>query len=114
MDINERLDFLEFKMDLLFEDTNFSRFIYEYNINKEQLRQLYDVMDKYRGLIRKGEEVHSAGYEKEILDIVRNDHIDYHFCESFAQILWEQRRYAEVFEALYKDSPKFSDLFESK
>ena len=37
--------------------------------------------------------------------------VDYHFCESFARILWEDGRYEEVFETLYKGFPKFEHLF---
>lgn len=33
------------------------------------------------------------------------------FCESFAKLLWEENRYAEVFPMVYKDSQKFADLF---
>ena len=33
------------------------------------------------------------------------------FCESFAKLLCEENRYAEVFPMVYKDSQKFADLF---
>lgn len=111
MGIEERLDFVEFRMDMLRESTEFSKFIYDCEITREQLKELYDVMDKYRGKIDNSEAVSSAEYEFEVLQIVDNRRLDYHFCESFARLLWEEKRYEEVFITLYKDSQKFHNLF---
>lgn len=111
MKLEERLDYIEFRMDLLRENTEFSKFIYDSNITKNQLRQLYSIMDDFRKKIDNSEDVSSAEYESEILKCVDNKKLDYHFCESFARILWEEERYEEVFPALYKDSMKFKHLF---
>lgn len=112
MQLEERLDFIEFRMDMLRENTEFSKFIYDCEITREQLKTLYDVMDEFRRKIDNSEEVNSAEYESEILKNVDKRKLDYHFCESFARLLWEDKRYEEVFPALYKDSMKFKHLFQ--
>ena len=48
MQLEERLDFIEFRMDMLRENTEFSKFIYDCEITREQLKTLYDVMDEFR------------------------------------------------------------------
>ena len=37
MTVEERLDFIEFRMDLLREGTEFTKFIYDCNVTKSQL-----------------------------------------------------------------------------
>lgn len=68
-------------------------------------------MDEFRAKIDNSEDVNSAQYESEVLQIVDNRKLDYHFCETFARLLWEDERYEEVFSTLYKDSNKFQHLF---
>ncbi len=111
MDIEERLDFIEFRMDLLREGTELSKFLYDHNVTKSKIDQLYDTMDYFREQIDAGKSVSSGDYEYRILKIMDDKKVDYHFCESFARILWEDGRYEEVFETLYKGFPKFEHLF---
>lgn len=111
MGADERMDDIDFRMDLLREGTEFSKYLYDCKVTREQLSQLYQVMDEYRNAVDNGEEVNSAEYETEVLEIVNSRSLDYHFCECFARLLWEDGRYEEVFEALYGDSQKFSHLF---
>ena len=111
MENTERLDFIEFRMDLLREGTDFCKYLYDCKITREQLDELYSVMDYYRSKVDNGEEISSAEYETKVLSIVDNMMLDYHFCEDFARFLWEERRYEEVFPALYSHSNKFQHLF---
>ncbi|GLB27263.1 hypothetical protein LXJ15735_35040 [Lacrimispora xylanolytica] len=113
MDTDERMDNIDFRMDLLRDGTELSQYLYDCKVTKEQLTQLYRVMDEYRNIVDGGEEVNSAEYETDVLEIVDNRSLDYHFCENFARLLWEDERYEEVFEALYGDSQKFSHLFKN-
>lgn len=114
MDFEERLDYIEFRMNLLREGTDFAKFVYDSEITYEQLKELYIVMDEMRYAIDNGKEVSSSTYEHKILEIVDKRILDYHFCESFARLLWEDRRYEEVFPALYGNDYKFKHLFEDK
>lgn len=111
MNIEERLDFIEFRMGLLREGTDVSMLLYDHNVTRAQANQLYEVMDYFRKQIDAGASVSSSDYENKVLEIIDDIHVDYHFCESFAKILWEDGRYEEVFETLYKESPKFKHLF---
>ena len=111
MEIDERLDYIEFRMNLLREGSEFCKFIYDNEITEGQLRQLYDVMDEMREKIDNGMVISRAEYESKLLDVLDRRRYDYHFCESFAKLLWEENRYAEVFPMVYQDSQKFADLF---
>lgn len=111
MELEERLDFIEFRMDLLRTGTEFCKFIYDCNITRQQLAELHSVMRNIQEKIDNGEEVNHAKYETEVLNIVDNRTLDYHFCELFAKLLWEEQRYEEVFPALYKDFMKYQHLF---
>ena len=111
MNMEERLDFIEFRMDLLREGTEFAKFIYDCNVTKSQLDELYDILDDIQGKIDNGLDVSSSEYESQVLNVVDHRKLDYHFCESFVRLLWEEQRYEDIFLALYKDSNKFSHLF---
>ena len=111
MNVEERLDFIEFRMDLLREGTEFAKLIYDCNVTKSQLDELYDILDDIQGKIDNGLDVSSSEYESQVLNVVDHRKLDYHFCESFVRLLWEEQRYEDVFPALYKDSNKFSHLF---
>ena len=111
MNMEERLDFIEFRMDLLREGTEFAKFIYDCNVTKSQLDELYDILDDIQGKIDNGLDVSSSEYESQVLNVVDHRKLDYHFCESFVRLLWEEQRYEDIFPALYKDSNKFIHLF---
>ncbi len=111
MTLEERMDDLEFRMDLLYEGTEFTRFLYDCKITREQLNAIYEILDDVQNKIDKGERVSSSTYELEVLNIVDKRRLDYHFCESFLKLLWEERRYEDVFPAIYGESVKFKHLF---
>lgn len=117
MVLEARLDFIEFRMDLLREGTPLSYFLYDCNITRSQLKQLYDLMGKLDDKLYAGESINPTEYEAQVLKIVNDPQLDYpqldyHFCESFAKMLWEEERYVEVFKALYKDNIKYKNLFQ--
>ena len=111
MELEERLDFIEFRMDLLRTGSEFCKYLYDREITRKQLSALYDIMDYFREKIDSGQKVSSAEYETKVLDVVDRRKLDYHFCELFAKFLWEEERYDEVFPALYGESQKFKHLF---
>ena len=94
---------------------NIDRTFKEYNITKEEQRKIMDVMDKYREHIANGIEVSNAEFENDIIAIFGGDipamrhtpAIEYHFCEYVAKDFMEDRRWEEVFPALYGDFPKY-------
>lgn len=114
MNIDERLDNIEFRMDLLFDGTELSRYLYECKITRDQMAGLYEVMNGIREELENHENVSSAEYEARVLDVVGRERFDYHFCEEFAKLLWEEKSYEEIFSELYGDSEKYAYLFNEK
>jgi hypothetical protein len=104
-DIIERLNLLEFKQQLLFDNTDISRLLFESNITNEQYRSIMDLFDSYRSKIGKGESISHHTYENELSRII--DKHDYHFAEFLAQSFHKDDRWEEVFEHLYGQMPKF-------
>lgn len=103
----ERLDFIEFRQELLFENTDWSRLLFESKVTKEQQDNIFDLFDALRKKISSGEAVSSTSYESEIYRIIPQCENSYHFAESIAQTLHESGRWDEVFVALYGHAPKF-------
>ena len=103
----ERLDLIEFKQQLLFDDTSFDRFLFETNVTREQYKNILDLFDSLIHSLDGGETLISASYEASIYEIVPQCERDYHFAEFIAQTLHENGRYEEVFVALYGKVQKF-------
>ena len=94
---------------------NIERLFKEYNVTKDEQRKIMDVMDKYREQISDGISVSHAEFENDIISVFggylpatrRNPAIEYHFCEFVAKNFMEDRRWEEVFPALYGDFVKY-------
>ena len=112
MTLEERVEQLEFQVQLLFTNTDRDRFLFETNVTNKQYKQLMDLMEAYRKKIDNGQEVHHGTFEEEVGRIVPEHNYDYHFCEQIARLFMEDGRWAEVFPALYGDMPKFQHLVE--
>ena len=112
--IEDRLNFIEFRQQLLFDNDDLSRLLFEYQITESEYDSIMDLMDSYRERLSKGEKIYSGEYEQSIYKIVPSRYGDYHFCEYLAQKFYDDRRWEEVFPALYGDSPKYSYLKDKK
>ncbi|WP_415345874.1 DUF1878 domain-containing protein [Clostridium perfringens] len=104
--VNERLDFLEFRQDLLFENSHVSRFLFETRTTRKQYNAIMDVMDHYREMIENGQEVNNYSFERSIYEAIGSSG-DYHFCEDIAKSFMEDGRWPEVFPALYGHFDKY-------
>lgn len=99
---------------------NIERTFKEYHVTKEEQRQIMDVMDKYRMSIANGDKVSYAAFESDIISIFggsleasrHNPPIEYHFCEYVAKDFMEDRRWEEVFPALYGNFVKYGGKIE--
>lgn len=109
-ELEERMEFLAFRQDLLFNNSAVDRLLYEYEITQAQYRQIMDLMDEYRAKIGNNEEVSHSRFEDVIYKIVPSHASDYHFCEYITRAFMEERRWEEVFPALYGDLPKYQFL----
>ena len=107
MDIEERMAMLEFHNELLFENSDLSRYIYETKITREQYQAIMDLMDSYRNRIESGAEVNNSEFEQDIYALVPERRGDYHFCEIISHLFAENGQWEEVFPALYGHMPKY-------
>lgn len=108
--LEERLDFIEFRQELLFYNTPTNRILFEYNVTRSQYKKIMDIMDKYRGLIEKKEKVSHSTFEDEIYEIVDQHKGNYHFVEFLTRAFMEEERWEEVFDTLYGNMPKYKGL----
>lgn len=112
MNTEERLDFLEYRQELLFENTEYARLLFEYRVTREQHDAIMDIFDDYRKMIDDGENVHHGSYEQRIYEAVPQHRGNYHFAEFLAQDNHKRGSWEEVFETLYGDTPKFQSYLE--
>lgn len=108
--IMERLDMLEFRQELLFNNTGVDRSIFEYGLTRAQYTAVMNLMDKYREKIDNGQQCSHGTFEREMYDIIPEHDGDYHMCEELAKGFMEEGRWEEVFMTLYGDMPKYSYL----
>lgn len=109
-EIMDRLDMIEFRQELLFNNTGIDRSMFEYGITRKQYRLIMDLMDKYREKIDKGEQCSHGVFESEMYEIIPEHKGDYHMCEEFAKGFMDEGRWDEVFMELYGNMPKYSYL----
>jgi hypothetical protein len=109
-ELEEKIEFLMFRQDLLFYNSAVDRILYEYGINKKQYNQIMDLMDEYSEKIGNKEKVNHVTFEEEVYRIVPEHNGNYHFVESLTRAFWEDGRWEEVFETLYGKLPKYKYL----
>ncbi|WP_253701316.1 DUF1878 domain-containing protein [Bacillus sp. FJAT-29814] len=114
MTLEERLDFIEFRQQLLFDNDAVSRMLFEYNVTRQQYRAIIDIFNEYRNKIEVGEDVNHNLYEQRIYEVVPQHDGNYHFAEAVAQTFHEDDRWTEVFEALYGDMQKFQSYMQNR
>lgn len=110
MTLEERLDFIEFRQELLFDNDEVSRFVFECKFTRDQYRQIMDLMDEYRDKIDRGEKVYHGSFEAKMKEISPEAGADYHTSEIITKLFMESGRWEEVFPALYGNLPKYKYL----
>lgn len=108
--MEERLEFIEFRQELLFNNTDLDRMLFEYEIDRNQYRKIMDLMESYRTMLDNHKDVNHAAFETELYAIVPEHSGDYHMCEYIARAFMDEHRWEEVFPALYGDMPKYKFL----
>ena len=68
-ELSKRVEQLEFREGLILENSEVSRILLEYNITRDEYRQIQDVMEDMRNKIENGISVSSVEYETAIQDI---------------------------------------------
>ncbi len=103
MNLEERVEQLEFQMELLFENRGIDRLFFESKITRAQYLHIMDLMDYVSDKIISGEAgaVTKHFFESEIYSIVPEKSRDYHFCELIAKYWHAEQQWPEVYEHLY-------------
>lgn len=94
---------------------NIDKVFKEYKITQTEQKQIMDVMDSYREKLDRGISISHSDFENDIISIFGGDipamkhspAIEYHFCEYVAKGFMEDKRWEEVFPALYGSFPKY-------
>jgi len=111
--LEEKVEHLEFKLDLMFHDSNINRILFEYDITKRQYNEIMNLMDEIRDQINHNKKVSNSEYESRIYEITGNEG-DYHLAEYIAKALWQDGRWDKVFPALYGNFPKYKHIISEK
>lgn len=110
--LEEKIELIEFRQQLLFDNDEVSRMLFEYGITHDQYRRMMDLMENYRKQLDEKKKVFNSQFETEMYEIVPNHYGDYHMCEYFARAFMEAGRWDEVFPALYGDMAKYKYMME--
>lgn len=109
--IDDRLSFIEFRQELLFDNDDVCRLLFEYEITRSEYSDIMDIMDNYRNKIAHGIRVNHTDFENEMYHILPHEMTgNYHFCEYITKAFMENRRWEEVFWELYGNMPKYAYL----
>nr|ABD24375.1 hypothetical protein pBMB67_073 [Bacillus thuringiensis] len=103
--LKQQVAHLTFKQNLLFTNGSVERLVFDYDLTQIQFTQIMDLMDEYRKMIGEGKQVSHHEFEMQINAIVP-DH-GYHFAEAITYAFWENKRWEEVFNELYRGMEKY-------
>ena len=101
MTIDERLDFIEFRQQLLFDNDKISRLLFEYEVTKDQYNFIMDIFDEYSSKVDSEDHLTNGGFEQKIYEVVPQHKGNYHFAEALALNFYEADRWTEVYTKLY-------------
>lgn len=101
MNIEERIEQLEFQVELLYKNRTIDRFLFESKVTRSQYSHLIDLLDYVSDKICKGEEVSKDFFEDEILSIVPEKREDDNFCKLFAEYWQDEYQNSKVCEYFY-------------
>ena len=107
--LEERLDYIEFRQNLLYAKSPVDRVLFEYELTEHEYKAIMDVMEDCRQKFANRETISNASFEQEIYAVVPDDKHDYHMCEALAKAFAEEHRWEEVFAALYGNMAKYAD-----
>lgn len=100
-DLEERLNYIEFRQKLLFYNTAVDRVLFEYEIDEEQYKQIVNLMDNYRHKLNNSEVISSCSFEDDMYKILPEHRGRYSMCEALVRAFNEDNRWEDVFSALY-------------
>ncbi|MFW6110763.1 MAG: hypothetical protein ACOC6H_01870 [Thermoproteota archaeon] len=118
MSVEDRIEHLEKEIRYLknrismlihIADPRRSPFTYlalEFGLTKEQIDEIYDLMDRTRESIEKGNPINSTEFEEEVYRIAPSQRGHHHFPEAIVRTLNEEGKYRDVYEYMKKRGMK--------
>lgn len=110
--LRKELDNTNFKLKLLFDNDPVSRFVFEMNYSQEQYNAIMDLMDEMRNKLDNNEKITSSDFEYRYQQVTGDS--DYHSAEIITRLFMEDRRWEEVFPALYGKFQKYQTYFKNR
>jgi len=111
--MEDKIEHLEFKLNLIFHESNINRLLFEYDITEKQYSLIMTLMDEIEEKINKEVSISNSEYETKLGEITEKEG-DYHFAEYIARAFWEDERWASVFPYLYGDFPKYKHIINER
>lgn len=105
--LEDRLDFIEFRQELLFRNKESDRTLFNHNIKRKEYDDILKLMDEYESKIMKNEEIQNAVFEESIYKIVPSLNTNYNFCEQLTRDFSKDKMYSNVFKKLYGHLDKY-------
>ncbi|MED3821329.1 DUF1878 domain-containing protein [Priestia aryabhattai] len=109
----KRLDLIEYRQELLFRNDNFSRFIFQNKITRQQEEEIKELLESLAERLENNVLISKNSYETKFYEICPQSKYLYHDAENIIKSLCEDGQYIELFIALYGgDSLKHKDYID--
>ncbi len=103
-ELEERLDFIEYRQELLFNNSPFSRELFECEVTRKEYLDIIKLLEEFQERINRQNPVSNGEYERRVYEIVPHLQGNYHFCKSVLKLLYENGDYKEVYIELFCDN----------
>ena len=115
-ELKEKIDFLEFRIELVASKTHVNQVLYDYEVNRKQYNEIMDLMDNVQEKLNNNKKYDSSMFENDLKKIfcdTSDPKHDYHFAEEIAQAFMKDERWEKVFPKLYGNHKKYQYYIES-
>jgi hypothetical protein len=104
-ELERRVSELEYRISQMLElvemsNAPFTYLMIEADVKKDEVRAIYDLMDRARASLSTSAPMTSGEFEREIYRIIPRKDGDYHFAESIVNSLNDETRYTDVYERM--------------
>ncbi|TKD72117.1 DUF1878 domain-containing protein [Pseudalkalibacillus hwajinpoensis] len=100
-ELEETVDYLLFRQELLFSNTSIDRVLYEYGIKRDQYDRIITLMTDYEESIVERKPVNHYAFEQSIYHIIPEQAGNHQFAEYLTRVFWENDCCQNVFKELY-------------
>ena len=109
--MEERLDFIEFRQELLCEDNPISRWAIKHKISREQYSQIKDLVAEYKAYIEDGQSVAHTVFESKVYKIIPKYKDNHSYVDEMWKAFYESNIEQDVFYELYGGLVQYNTYF---